>query len=198
MVRRTLDNIRDRCQVWIDCFLDEGYIVISARKIQNVRSGLQEIREWMLVQAKELEDNTTTLVHRIGGSPCSCILLKLTLELGLGSGITDGWRGVAQAGSAEDKENSSSIPGGYVVAAQLNDGIGNNQVIAYQLLDAIKQTARLIRPALGRKYVRVHLGLRSLSKRKAKDRACDEYTTSQFRTLMSSATKRGHVSFRLW
>lgn len=197
-MRRIFDDIRDRCQVWIDCFGDEGYIVISARKLQNVQNGLQEVRDWVLVQSKELEGNATTLVYRVGDKPRSCILLKPTQDLGLGTGITDGWRGVAQISGVEDEEASSSTTSQSSDTAQQNGQNSNDLVITKQLLDAIKQAAELMRPDLGRKYVRIHLGLRSLSKRKIKDEAHDQYTTPQFRTLMNSATKRGYVSFRLW
>lgn len=199
MIRKALDEVRDRFQVWIDCFGDEGHIVISGRKLQHIRSGLQEVREWMLAQSRELEGNATTLVHRIGDGPHFGILLKPTQELGLGESINDGgWRGVALLGGVKEEESLTNIPEDGLDTVHKRGQDGTNQGFMKQLLNAIEQAARLMRPDLGRKHLRVHLGIRSLSKRKTTPRARDEYTTPQFRTLMSSATKRGHVAFRLW
>lgn len=198
IMRKALDEVRGRCQVWIDCFGDEGHLVISARKLQHVQNGLQEVREWIVAQSSELECNATNLVHRIGDGPRFRILLKPTQELGLGKYITDGWRGVALLGGMKDEETSNSIPEDGIDAVHWNEQHHNNVIIAKQLLDAVEQAARLMRPDVGRKYLRIHLGIRSLSKRKTEGMARNEYTTQQFQDLMDSATKRGYVNFRLW
>ncbi|KAJ4394310.1 hypothetical protein N0V93_003527 [Gnomoniopsis smithogilvyi] len=197
IIKRVLDEIRDRCQVWIDCFGDEGHLIISARKLQHIQKGLQEVREWMLAQSRELEGNDTTLVHRSGDRPRFCIMLRPTQELGLGETITDGWRGVALLGGVKDEE--SLIPNlldGFDIVHRDSQEVYDSSITKL-LLNAIEQAVRLMRPELGRKYLRIHLGIRSLSKRQTKVKARDQYTTPQFRDLMNSATKRGHVAFRL-
>lgn len=193
VIIKALDEVRVRCQVWIDCVGNEDFLVISARKDQHIQNGLQEVREWILAQSKELKTNAVTLIHRIGTNPRFCISLKPTQNLGLGSSITDGWRGVALLGGVTDEESYRNLPENGLETLHPNGDI----VITKQLLNAIHQAARLMRPDLGRKYVRIHLGIRALSKRETKDNS-RVYSTPQFRDLASTLTKRGDVSFRLW
>ncbi|KAJ4424766.1 hypothetical protein N0V82_000485 [Gnomoniopsis sp. IMI 355080] len=196
MMRKALDEVRVRCQVWIDCFSDEGHLLIAARKLQYIQNGLQEVREWILAQSSELKCNATTLVHRTGDGPHFCIQLKPTQELGLGKNISDGWRGVSLLGGVKDEDTLNSIAEDGLDAVHWNNQSSNNAIITKQLLDAIELAARLMRPDVGRKYLRIHLGIRSLSKRKTKGMALNEYTTQQFRTLMRSATERGHHTYK--
>lgn len=195
VIIKALDEVRVRCQVWIDCVGNEDFLVISARKDQYIQNGLQEVREWIIAQSKELKNNAVTLVHRIGTNPHFCISLKPTQNLGLGSSITDGWRGVALLGG--DEESYRNVPEDGLEALRPSGQTYNDIVITKQLLNAIQQAARLMRPDLGRKYVRIHLGTRTLSKRETKDNA-RVYSTPQFGDLASTLTKRGDVSFRLW
>lgn len=197
VIRKALDEVRDRCQVWVDCSGDDEFLVISARKNQHIRDGVREVREWIMAQSKELKANATTLVHRIGTDPRFCISLKPTQELGLGRGIADGWRGIALLDGVNDGESSCTVPENGLEAMRQNGQKYNEVSITKQLLDAIHQAARLMRPNLGQKYVRIHLGIRALSKRKTKDKSRNTYSTPHFRDLMSDATKHGHVSFRL-
>lgn len=197
VILKALDEVRVRCQVWIDCVRNEDFLVISARKDQHIQNGLQEIREWIMAQSKELKANAVTLVHRISTKPRFFISLKPTQQLGLGSSITDGWRGVALLGGLRDEESYRNVPENGFGALLPNDQTYNDKVITKQLLNAIHQAARLMRPDLGRKYVRIHLGIRALSKRDTKDNS-RVYSTPRFCDLASALTKRGDVSFRLW
>lgn len=198
VIIKALDEVRVRCQVWIDCVGNENYLVISGRKDQHIQNGLHEVREWVIAQSKELKANAVTFVHRIGTNSRFGITLKPTQDLGLGSSITDGWRGVALIVGVTAEESHLTLPGS-LEALHPNGQLEtyNDIVITKQLLNAIHQAARLMRPDLGRKYVRVHLGIRALSKRETKDHS-RVYSTSQFRDLASTLTKRGDVSFRLW
>lgn len=197
VIIKALDEVRVRCQVWIDCVGNEDFLVISARKDQHIQNGLQEVREWIIAQSKELKANAVTFVHRIGTNPRFGITLKPTQDLGLGSSITDGWRGVALIGGVTAEESHRTLPGNGLEALDPNGQTCNDIIITKQLLNAIHQAARLMRPDLGRKYVRIHLGIRALSKRETKD-SSRVYSTPQFRELASTLTKRGDVSFRLW
>ncbi|CAN8099523.1 unnamed protein product [Discula destructiva] len=214
VVKKILDRIRDDCEVWIDV-VDGGLeLVVSARTHDNMCGGLRQIRSWMVAQSRELKHTATILVNRIGGA-ASCITLKSTKQLlGARPDSDDGlWRGMALPGS-----KAGTVKEGLATPSEESDFVFY-QCTPKNISDALVRAAQSVRADLGQKFVRVRLGLRTMSKKKKKraeavglkenpssekknleafDTEADtKYETAQYQALLNSAVKRGHSSFHV-
>lgn len=204
VVIKALDTIRKQYKVWINVDKTKEYFIIEGVTVENTGGALREIREFLHHQAKSLGGAVTILAHRIGGSQTDIKLKRLRQVAGTRFGLPEGsWRGVALSGTTEKN---------------LAQAVQRHMV--KELFEAIQKSVRGLRPDVGEKYVRVHLGLRTLSKKIRAETlglegtlskketsepfdpfgpdALDKYDTTQYESLLDSATQRGHSYFNLW
>lgn len=201
IVKKALDTIRDQYKVWINVDESGEYWRVEGANIQNAAGAMREVRQFLSVQAEKPEGVSVVVAHRVGGSQTDIELKRVVEVAGVRFGLAEGsWRGVALPGTTEETLAEAS-----------------QQNMAKKLFGAIQTSFRSIRPDVGHKYVRVFLGLRTLSK-KLKDGTIPysrekknedqtlihldpdnlrRYDTAQFASLLEAATKRGHSYFDL-
>lgn len=182
VVKKALDTIREQYKVWINVDETGRYFVIEGATIQNTAGAMREIRDFLHLQAKSLGGSVTVIAHRVGGSQTGIKLKRVAQVAGARFGLPEGsFRGVALPGATDE---------------DLADVIQCHMV--KDLFGAIQKTVRSLRPDVGQKFVRVHLGLRTLSKKMKLENTVDKYDTAQYESLLDNGSKRGHSYFNLW